>query len=162
MLMNKLFGGSILLVAAFATLGCGTSAADDPLAGSWSNGVCYGSAAMPADVESCSVGLEFAGDLRMVVDAQWVSLAATEINPGCTTRRLVTGQQWSTNHGNDSVTFTGAAFATVERTGCVKPEDDLAAIETTDIETPAGTAFYGINGDTLTVTSGALYGTYAR
>jgi hypothetical protein len=150
------------ILSAFAIAGCGNGVEADPLAGDWTSDSCFGSSSMPADVESCSVALAFTDDLEVKLDATWISLAATETNPGCTTIRSVTGQEWSTDHATNTLTVTGKGKATIERKDCVKEEDNLAAIATSDIEVPAGDAKYEINTDTLTILSGALGGIYRR
>jgi hypothetical protein len=150
------------LLSTFALLGCGNGVTADPLAGNWSNDGCFGSSSMPADVESCSVALALTSELDVQLDATWISQAATDTNPGCTTTRSITGQEWSTDHATNTMTLTGKGEATIARTDCVKPEDNLAAMATTDIEMPSGDARYEINGDALTILSGALKGTYNR
>jgi hypothetical protein len=151
------------LLPVLAMLGCdGNGVSADPLAGDWSSDACFGSSSMPADVESCSVALAFTSELDVQLDATWISLAATETNPGCTTTRTVTGQEWSTDHATNTVTLTGEGAATISRTNCVKAEDNLAATATSDIKLPSGDAKYEINSDTLTILSGALKGTYDR
>jgi len=157
---NSILGLSLLSLLAMA--GCGDSAEDDPLAGTWSNTGCFGSATKPADVESCSTELTLGDDLTVELKAEWVSLSATATNPGCTTTRMVTGQQWSTEHATDTFTLTGNGAATVERSGCVNDMDDMAATATTDISVPTGDATYTISGDSLSVKSGSLQGTYTR
>lgn len=154
---------SFSLLSAVAVLGCGGNGVEsDPLAGDWNNDACFGQSSMPADVESCSVALALTSDLELRVDATWISLAATETNPGCTTTRSVTGQEWFTDHATNTLTVTGKGEATIERTDCVKEEDNLAATATSDIEMASGDAKYEINSDTLTILSGALEGTYKR
>jgi len=149
--------GSVLAIA-----GCGNGVADDPLVGTWSNASCFGSKSMPADIGSCSSELTFTSELDVQLKADWISLAATEMNPRCTTTKLVTGQQWSTEHEADTFTVTGNGEATVERTNCVHAEDNQAATATTDISIPDGDTKYAISGQTLSVQSGALEGTYVR
>jgi hypothetical protein len=150
------------LVSLLAMAGCGTSADDDPLAGTWSNSSCYGSTSKPADIESCTTELRFENDLTIELQAEWISLAATSTNPGCTTTKLVTGQQWSTDHERDTFTVTGGAEATMERTGCVNETDNMEPAATSDISIPTGETTYTLNGDTLTLQLGSLSGTYTR
>jgi hypothetical protein len=146
----------------FAIAGCGTDAADDPLAGTWSNDTCFGTSSKPADVESCTTELSFSNDLDVELEATWISLAATATYPGCTTTKLVTGQQWSTDHAKDTFTVDGGGESTVERSNCVNSEDDLSSTATTDISIPSGATTYTLSGDTLTVQSGTLKGVYTR
>lgn len=161
MKFNKIVLG-FSLVPLLATAACGSSADDDPLAGVWSNTSCYGSSSKPADVESCETELTFDNDLTIQLKAEWISLAATSTNPGCTTTKLVTGQQWSTEHATDTFTLTGDGAATVERTGCVNEGDNMEATATTDISIPNGETTYTLSGDTLSIKSGLLEGTYTR
>jgi hypothetical protein len=150
------------LLSASAMLGCGNGVEDDPLAGEWSNDKCFGSASKPADVESCAVALSLTDALEVELDATWISLAATETNPGCTTTRSVTGQVWSADHATNTMTVSGKGVSTLGRTDCVIEEDNLEAEETTDISLIAGEAVYEINSDSLTILSGSLKGTYTR
>lgn len=150
------------LVSVLAIAGCGSSADDDPLAGTWSNTSCYGASSKPADVESCTIDLTFDDDLAVELKAEWISLAATSTNPGCTTTKLVTGQEWSTDHARNTFTVTGSGEATMERTKCVNETDDMAPVATSDISIPQGETTYSLTGDTLTVLSGSLSGTYTR
>jgi hypothetical protein len=150
------------LVSLLAMAGCGNGVADDPLAGAWSNTSCFGSATKPVDIESCSSELTFSNDLEIQLKAEWISLAATAMHPGCTTTKVVTGQRWSAEHANDTFTVTGKGAATVARAYCVNTEDDLNATATTDIGIPDGDTTYTITGDTLTVQSGSLKGVYTR
>jgi len=150
------------LAAGLAITGCGNGVADDPLAGTWSNKDCFGSSSTPADVESCSTALMFTNDLDVQLTASWISRSATKTNPGCTTTRVVTGQQWTTDHGTGTFTVTGAGTATMERSHCVNSVDNVAATETTDISIPTGDTDYTISGNTLAVQSGPLKGTYKR
>jgi azurin len=150
------------LVSGLALAGCGNGVSDDPLAGTWSNNECFGSASEPADIESCSSELTFTNELDVELRADWISLAATATHPGCTTTKRVTGQQWSAEHAADTFTVTGNGAATMERTDCVNKDDDIAAATTTDISIPSGDTKYAISGDTLTVQSGSLKGTYTR
>jgi hypothetical protein len=150
------------LVSLLAVAGCGSSADDDPLAGTWGNSTCFGEASKPADVESCSTELTFGDDLTVELMAEQVSLAATATNPGCTTTRRVTGQEWSTDHAAGTFTVTGNAAATIERSGCVNDADNMDATATSDIDLPGGDTRYTLSDDTLSVSSGALQGTYTR
>lgn len=152
------------LLSMFSVLGCeqGDIASDDPLAGTWSNDACFGSSTMPEDVESCSTEITLANDLDVELKAEQLSLAATAMNPGCTTTRRITGQKWSTNHETDTLTITGRGNATIERSGCVKAEDNLEAEPTSDIALRPGDMRYELDGDTLSVLSGSLSGTYTR
>jgi hypothetical protein len=114
------------------------------------------------DIESCATELTFTSDLEIALEARWVSLAATEINPGCTTTRLVTGQKWFTSQADGTFTVTGDSAATLERSNCVDTADDLPQEETMDIAIPSGEQNYSISGDTLTISSGELQGVYTR
>jgi azurin len=151
-----------LLATGLAITSCGNGVTDDPLTGTWSNTDCFGSSSKPADVESCSTTLTFTNDLDVQLTASWISLAATKTHPGCTTTKVVTGQQWSAEHATDTFTVTGKGTATVERTDCVNSADDMKATGTTDISIPTGDTKYTISGDTLSVQSGPLEGTYHR
>ncbi len=150
------------LVSLFAIAGCGSEAADDPLAGTWSNNSCFGTATKPADIESCRTELSFSNDLDVELEAEWISLAATAVQPGCTTTKLVTGQQWSANHAKNTFTVTGDGSSTVERANCVNSEDNLSSTAATDINIPSGATTYSLSGDTLTVQQGSLKGVYTR
>jgi hypothetical protein len=150
------------LVSLIAMAGCGNGVEDDPLAGTWSNTDCYGVSSKPADIESCNTELTFGNDLTIELTAERISLAATSITPGCTTTRLVTGQQWSTDHGRDTFTVTGDGAATIERTNCVNEADNMEATATTDVSIPNGDSIYTLSGDTLSVKSGLLAGAYTR
>jgi hypothetical protein len=160
MKLNKLALG-LSLVSLFAITGC-TDASDDPLAGTWSNESCFGTTSKPADIESCTTELSFSGELDVNLEATWVSLAATATNPGCTTTKLVTGQEWSADHAEGTFNVEGTGDATVERTKCVNAGDNLNPTATSDIEIPDGDTSYTLSGDTLTVPSGTLKGTYTR
>jgi hypothetical protein len=161
MKFNKLaIGFSIVSVLAIA--GCGNGVSDDPLAGSWSNTNCFGASSKPADIESCSSELTFSNELDIELKATWISLAATAMTPGCTTTRLVTGQQWSTEHEAGTFTVTGSGASTIERTNCVNDEDNLNASATTDISIPGGEVTYVLKSETLTVQSSSLQGSYTR
>lgn len=157
---NIAFGLSF--VTALAMTGCGSEAEDDPLAATWSNTECFGMASKPDDVESCTSALMFTNDLELELRTDWISLSATATNPGCTTTRQVKGQQWSADHDQQTFTLTGNGEATIERTNCVNDEDNLETTATNDLDIPSGDSPYTINGDTLTVDSGALRGTYKR
>jgi hypothetical protein len=139
---------------------CGSSGADDPLTGSWSNTSCFGSSTIPADVDKCTTTLTFTTGLDIELRAEWFSKPATATNPGCTTTRQVVGQQWST----DSTTFTvtGSGTSTVERTKCVNETDNMAPVPTTDIAIPSGGTRYEISNGTLSILSGDLSGSYAK
>ncbi len=160
MKLNQVAFG-LSLVSLFAIAGC-TDAADDPLAGAWSNDKCFGTASKPADIESCTTELSFSNELEVELEATWVSLSATATNPGCTATKLVTGQQWSTDHAEDTFTVSGTGTATLERAKCVNDADNLAATATSDINIPSGDTTYTLSGDTLTVSSGSLKGVYTR
>lgn len=149
------------LLASFAA-GCGNGVASDPLASTWNNESCFGSSSKPADVESCTVTLTFGDDLNVDLEARWISLAATATNPGCTTKKRVTGQTWSADHAANTFTVSGKGEATMERTDCVNDADNQAAAATTEIAIPSGDTSFEINADTLTITSGALSGKYTR
>lgn len=155
-----ILGFSLLSLIAIA--GCGSSAEDDPLTGTWSNTTCYGVASKPADIESCNTELTFEPDLDIELTAEQISLAATATNPGCTTTRLVTGQQWSTNHATETFTVTGNGSATIERTNCIHEEDNMDATATTDVSIPGGESTYTLSDDTLTIRTGLLEGIYTR
>ncbi len=156
------FALGLSLVSLFAIAGCGTDAASDPLTGTWSNDKCFGTASKPADIESCMTELSFTSELDIELEATWVSLAATATHPGCTTVKAVTGQQWSTDHAEDTFTVDGTGKSTIERTKCVNAADNLAVSATTEISIPSGDTTYTLNGDTLTVSSGTLKGVYSR
>ncbi len=150
------------LFASIAVPGCGNGVADDPLTGTWSNTACFGSSSMPVDVASCTVELSFSDGLDIQLKARWISLAATAVNPGCTTTRIVQGQTWSADHTAGTFTVEGQGDATIERSDCVNAEDNQSAVATTDIGIPGGDTTYTISGSTLKVTSGPLQGTYSR
>jgi hypothetical protein len=153
---------ALSVMSLIAIAGCGSSAEDDPLTGTWSNSSCYGAASKPDDVESCNTELTFSGDLEIELMAERISLAATATNPGCTTTRLITGQEWSTDHEAGTFTVSGSGSATIERTDCVNEADDMDATSTKDVSIPAGETAYTLSDDTLTVKSGSLAGTYTR
>lgn len=161
MKLNELIIG-LSFMSLIATAGCGSSAEDDPLTGTWSNSSCYGVESKPDDVESCNTELTFSSDLEIELMAERISLAATATNPGCTTTRLITGQQWSTDHEEGTFTITGKASATIERTDCVNDSDDMDTTSTKDVSISAGETAYTLSDDTLNVKSGALAGTYTR
>lgn len=161
MKFNKITIG-FSLVSLIAIAGCGSDAENDLLAGTWTNSSCYGAASKPADIESCNTELTFGNDLEVELTAERVSLAATATTPGCTTTWLVTGQQWSTDHARDTFTVTGDGATTIERTSCVNDTDNMDAIDTTDIGIANGDTTYTLSGDTLSVASGSLAGTYTR
>ncbi len=143
-------------------VGCGTTAADDPLSGSWKNTECFGSASKPADIESCSTEIKFTDALKVELTAVAVSLAATAITPGCTTTRSVTGQEWSTDHPSGTFTVTGTGTSTMKRTMCVTPADNKDSSPATDIAIPSGDTKYTLAGEVLTITTGSLKGVYKR
>jgi len=91
-----------------------------------------------------------------------VVLPATAETPGCTTTRQITGQQWSAEHETDTLTVTGEGVATIERTDCVNDDDNMDEAPTSDVSIPNGKTIYVLSGDTLTVKSGLLTGTYTR
>lgn len=155
-------GLSILVT--LSVLGCQQSsvATEDPLTGTWGSDACFGSSTTPEDVERCSVELVFASELDFSLRAEWISLAATARDPGCTTVRQVTGQKWSTNHDTSTLTLTGSGQATLERSSCVNPEDNLEPTATSDIEVRPGNMRYEISDDTLRVLAGSLEGSYTR
>lgn len=159
-LSNIALGLSLASVLAMA--GCGNGVADDPLAGTWSNTSCFGSATKPTDIASCRSELMFSNDLEIELTATRISLAATAMYPGCTTTKMVTGQQWYVEHETDTVTITGEGASTIERTDCVNTSDNLDERPTTDISIPAGDTIYVVANNKLTVQSGALQGTYTR
>jgi hypothetical protein len=150
------------LAAAFALTGCGTTAAVDPLTGTWSNVTCFGTASTPPTDTSCTVALTFTSSLDVSLTATWLSMPATATYPGCTTTEEVTGQQWSTQTGenHEILTVTGVGAATMERTGCVNMTDDRMATPVTDISIDSGETDYQLSNGTLTVLSGNLAGTY--
>jgi hypothetical protein len=119
---------------------------------------------MPEDVEECSTTLTFTDALTVDLQADWLSLPATADYPGCTTTELVTGQTWSTQAGkdNDTYTISGNGVATMERTGCVNDADNSEPVATSDISIPEGEADYQISGDTLTILTTSLAGSYTR
>jgi hypothetical protein len=152
-----------ILLAVIAVAGCGSSAAEDPLTGTWSNTTCYGTTSTPADISSCTVALTFTAGLDISLQATWLSMPATATHPGCTTTELVTGQTWSTMSGdNDMQVFTvsGAGTSTTARTGCVNMTDDLMPTPTTDISITEGDTDYQLSSGSLTVLAGPLAGTY--
>jgi hypothetical protein len=152
-------------VALFALAGCGsTSAPVDPLTGAWSNATCFGSTSTPSDIASCKVTLDFTASLDVSLTATWLYMPATATYPGCTTTKLVTGQQWSTRSGVDMeiLTVTGAGSATTERTGCVNATDDLMATPTTDISIGSGDTGYQLGNGVLTVLTNDIAGTYKQ
>jgi hypothetical protein len=151
------------LLALFALAGCNT-AAQDPLTGTWTNTTCFGSTSTPADISSCSVALSFTSGLDVSLTATWLSMPATAQYPGCTTTKRVTGQQWSTQSGQEGeiLTVTGDGTATTARSGCVNATDDLAAMPVTGISIESGNTDYQISNGILTVTSGNLTGTYKK
>jgi hypothetical protein len=160
MKFNMIITGLFLLAG---LAGCdGNGVASDPLAATWSNKSCFGSSSKPADIDSCSTTLTFGDDLSIMLEARWISLAATATTPGCTTLKMVQGQTWSTDHGANTFTVSGKGDATMERTSCVNAADNHVASPTTDIAIPLGDTSYEINANTLTVSSGALGGTYTR
>ena len=134
-IQNIAFGFSLL--STLAMVGCGNGVEADPLAGDWSNTSCFGGA-KPADVESCTVSLALQSDLDVRLDAAWISLAATDTNPGCTTTRSIIGQEWSTDHATNTLTVEGKGEATISRSNCVKGEDNFKPTATADIERRAG------------------------
>ncbi len=150
------------LLSLLAMAACGTNATDDPLAGTWTNTQCFGTSTKPADVESCVTELTFTNGLEVTLKAQWIALAATATNPGCTTTKLVSGQEWSTSHADGTFTVTGEGSATVERSMCIHSADDASAAPTTDISIPSGDFDYTLSGNKLTITSGALQGVYTQ
>jgi hypothetical protein len=156
---------SILVFPLFAMItlaACATDATDDPLAGTWKNTECFGTPTKPTDVESCTTEITFTNDLALDLKAEWVSLAATATNPGCTTTKRVSGQEWSTSHEDETFTVSGKASATVERSNCIQAADDSAAATTNDITIASGEIHYTLSGDTLTITSSGLQGVYTR
>lgn len=149
----------VSLVSLLAFSGCRSS---DPLAGTWSNETCYGSTSTPEDIESCEVALTFTDGLEMSLRAEWVSLPATANFPGCITTQEVTGKDWSTRPESDFdvLTVKGHGTATMERRGCVRPEDDLDETETSQIKLPSGEINYQITDGVLTILTTELEGTY--
>lgn len=145
-------------------VGCSDAASDatpDPLADSWSNSECFGMS-KPADIESCSTEITFTDDLEFELVAEWVSLAATADFPGCTTTRRITGQTWSTDHDAGTFTLSNGGVATLERANCVNEEDNQEPTEIEGFDVDAGDSVYDIQGDTLSVETGSLEGSYAR
>jgi hypothetical protein len=143
-----------------ASTGCRPS---DPLVGTWSNDTCFGTATTPPDIEKCSVALTFNDGLEISLVAEWFTLPATAERPGCIITKEVTGQSWSTTARADFdvLHVDGTGEATVERHGCVYPEDDLDQTATSDLEIPSGDINYQISSGTLTVLTSDLAGTYA-
>ena len=162
--MNKQSSLSLPLLTILVLAACSdeTNATDDPLAATWTNAECFGTNGKPADIESCVTEITFTDGLEISLEARWVSLAATETNPGCTTTKLVTGQTWFTAQSEGTFTVSGDGSATVERSNCVNAADDLPEEETTDIAIASGAQDYSISGDTLTISSGNLQGVYTR
>lgn len=140
-----------------ASTGCG---GDDPLTGTWKNTGCFGVSATPAGIKSCTTELSFPTDLNFSLKAEQFSEPATATAPGCTTTRKVSGQTWSTDGDNVAIEGTGAA--TLARSSCVNATDEFAEAATTDISVGAGTAAYVITGDSLSIATGPLAGTYTR
>lgn len=155
--VHRLLGLS--LVSLLVASGCSSS---DPLSGTWSNDTCFGSDAMPDDIESCEVALTFTDELDVSLAAEWVSLPATADYPGCITTKIVTGQSWSTDAGDnfDVLTIEGSGAATIERAGCVNADDDMDPQATTDISIPSGDIHYQISDGVLTILTSALQGAY--
>lgn len=161
-MLIRTFALTTALVSILAIPGCGNGVEDDPLAGSWSNTQCFGESSTPADIESCKTTITFANSLDLTVEIDWISRAATATTPGCTTTRLVTGQQWSTEQDVDTFTLTGKPAATIARSNCVNDADNADAKTTTEITIPNGDNRYSLSGDTLTIESGSLAGVYTR
>lgn len=155
-------GISLLSISAMLGCGKGTSATEDPLTGTWQNDACFGSPSKPSDIESCSVEVAFLKSLDFQLTARWISLAATAVNPGCTTTRRITGQTWSTNHEAGTLTLIGRGDATLERSACVDEKDNVPPEPTTDIEARPGDMSYEVGEDTLRILTGSLQGTYQR
>jgi len=153
-------------LALVALAGCknetSPSATEDPLTGDWNSTACYGSATKPEGVESCKTTLSFGKELDFEVTAQWVYPAAAEKQAGCVTTRRVTGQEWSTDHTKGTLKISGPAQATEERTDCVDEKDNQKAAPTTDVQSVSGESQYTVHGDTLTINSGKLRGSYTR
>lgn len=160
--MSNLKNVPSLILTVVALTACGNGVEDDPLAGSWSNTQCFGQTSTPADIESCKTTVTFSDDLELTLQIDWISRSATAVTPGCTTTRIVTGQEWSTEHDVDTFTLTGKPNATVARSHCVNADDDAAAKPTTEITIPNGDSQYTLSGDTLTIASGTLAGVYTR
>lgn len=155
---------SSLVAIVLSMTGCGIGDSSDDLAGTWSNTTCYGSTSTPADIEECSVSLTFTDALTMELQADWLSLPATAEHPGCTTTKLVTGHTWSTleEKDYDVLAVAGEGTSTIERSGCVYDEDNMDPTGTSDISVPNGDVNYQISGDTLTILSSGLEGTYTQ
>lgn len=153
---------SLALTTMLSLSGCGQDS--DPLVGSWSNGTCYGTDAIPEGIEECSVTLTFTDALDIELTAEWLSMPATADFPGCTTTETVTGQTWSTESGDatETLTVSGSGSAALERTGCVNEADNVSPTSTTGISIPNGEAKYEISGTTLTVLDTSLEGAYER
>lgn len=143
-----------------AMTGCGSSGADDPLAGTWSNTACFGSESAPADIAGCTVALTFTNDLDIELKAEWMSRPATLTHPGCTTTKRVTGQQWSTD--GETLAVTGSGSATIERADCVNMEDNMTTTSTSEISIPSGDTKYQISNKQLTILTRGLAGKYTR
>lgn len=143
----------------FAVTGC-AGGGDDPLTGTWKNKACFGSESAPADIKECTVTLTFTDDLDIELAAEWMSRPATLTNPGCTTTKRVTGQQWSTD--SETLAVTGSGHSTIERANCVNMEDNMMAKATTEISIPSGDTKYQISNNQLTILSRGLAGTYTR
>lgn len=158
-------GPGLLLGAALAVTGCKDRVPDDPLMGTWHNTTCFGTPLTPPDIARCTLALTFRTDLGIDLKAEWVSLPATSMHPGCITTRRVTGQNWSTKHAtadSESLTVTGTGAATIERTDCLHMENNLKASPTSDISIASSTAQYQISDDMLIIPSGDLAGTYSH
>lgn len=162
--MTHRFLLSASIFAVLATVGCGNGP-DDALTGTWTNTSCYGSAVMPANIQRCSLQLAFGADLTVTLIDSRQSQPATQMYPRCTITRRVSGQRYSTSDGTSSrmtVTITGVGMATLERSGCANPDDNVGAMSETFDAVPNGPITYQLNADTLTITAGPLAGSYSR
>jgi hypothetical protein len=155
---------SASIFAVLATVGCGNGP-DDAITGTWTNTSCFGAAVMPANIQQCSLRLEFGADLTATLIDSRQSQPATQMYPRCTITRRVSGQRYSTSDGTSSrmtLTITGVGMATLERSGCANPDDNVGAMADTFDAVPNGPIPYQLNADTLTITAGPLAGSYSR
>lgn len=153
------------MFAVLATAGCAINGPNDALTGTWTNSDCFGSPAMPADIQSCSISLAFASDLSVSLTDTRQSQPATALYPRCTTTRRVTGQQYSTSDpasNSRTVTITGSGTSTLERTGCANSTDNAAPTADTADSIPSGALGYELGADILTFATGPLAGHYSR
>src|SRR5205814_1537261 len=117
------------MFALLAAAGC--NGPNDALTGTWTNSSCFGTATMPADIQTCSTSLAFSRDLDLVIRDVRQSQPATANYPRCTSTRTISGQQYSTsNNGGASGTLTlaGDSTSTLERAGCANDSDNSAPV----------------------------------